>query len=70
MTKEGFSANIVLTKQQGATMTDKNLINLIKHQGERIAGLEKDKLDLFTGYTVLIKQIQEQKEEIAQLKGE
>ena len=70
MTKDGFSANIVLTKQQGATMTDKNLINLIKHQGERIAGLEKDKLDLFTGYTVLIKTIQEQKEEIAQLKGE
>ena len=51
-------------------MEDKNLINLIKHQGERIAGLEKDKLDLFTGYTVLIKKIQEQKEEIAQLKGE
>ena len=51
-------------------MKDKNLINLIKHQGERIAGLEKDKLDLFTGYTVLIKTIQEQKEEIAQLKGE
>ena len=50
-------------------MEDKNLINLIKHQGERIAGLEKDKLDLFTGYTVLIKTIQEQKEEIAQLKG-
>ena len=70
MTKEGFCANIVLTKHRGATMEDKNLINLIKHQGERIAGLEKDKLDLFTGYTVLIKKIQEQKEEIAQLKGE
>ena len=70
MTKDGFSANIVLTKQQGATMTDKNLINLIKHQQEKIDGLEKDKLDLFTGYTVLIKTIQEQKEEIAQLKGE
>ena len=70
MTKEGLCANIVLTKHRGATMEDKNLINLIKHQGERIAGLEKDKLDLFTGYTVLIKKIQEQKEEIAQLKGE
>ena len=70
MTKEGFSANIVLTKHRGATMEDKNLINLITHQQEKIDGLEKDKLDLFTGYTVLIKTIQEQKEEIAQLKGE
>ena len=51
-------------------MEDKNLINLITHQQEKIDGLEKDKLDLFTGYTVLIKTIQEQKEEIAQLKGE
>ena len=67
MTKEGFSANIVLTKHRGATMEDKNLINLITHQQEKIDGLEKDKLDLFTGYTVLIKTIQEQKEEIAQL---
>lgn len=70
LTKEGFSANIVLTKHRGATMEDKNLINLITHQQEKIDGLEKDKLDLFTGYTVLIKTIQEQKEEIAQLKGE
>ena len=69
MTKEGFSANIVLTKHRGATMEDKNLINL-RCLIKRIAGLEKDKLDLFTGYTVLIKTIQEQKEEIAQLKGE
>ena len=37
---------------------------------KKINNLEKDKLDLFTGYTVLIKTIQEQKEEIAQLKGE
>jgi len=37
---------------------------------KRMNNLEQDKLDLFTGYTVLIKQIQEQKEEIAQLKGE
>ena len=50
-------------------MEDKNLINL-RCLIKRIAGLEKDKLDLFTGYTVLIKTIQEQKEEIAQLKGE
>ena len=69
MTKEGFSVNIVLTKHRGATMEDKNLINLIKHQDEKIAKLAKDNLDLFTGYTVLIKKIQEQKEEIAQLKG-
>ena len=51
-------------------MEDKNLIKLIKDQQEKIDSLEKDKLDLFTGYTVLIKKIQEQKEEIAQLKGE
>ena len=70
LTKEGFCVNIVLTKHRGATMEDKNLINLITHQQEKIDGLEKDKLDLFTGYTVLIKTIQEQKEEIAQLKGE
>ena len=50
-------------------MEDKYLINLIKHQDEKIAKLAKDNLDLFTGYTVLIKKIQEQKEEIAQLKG-
>ena len=36
-------------------MEDKNLINLIKHQDEKIAKLAKDNLDLFTGYTVLIK---------------
>ena len=70
MTKEGFCANIILRKQRGKKMEDKNLINLIKHQDEKIAKLAKDNLDLFTGYTVLIKKIQEQKEEIAQLKGE
>ena len=54
-----------------------NLHNIIDTQQEKIDrfekrmnNLEQDKLDLFTGYTVLIKQIQEQKEEIAQLKGE
>ena len=50
-------------------MEDKQLITLINVQQETINALEQDKLDLFTGYTVLIKQIQEQKEEIAQLKG-
>ncbi len=54
-----------------------NLHNIIDTQEDKIYklekkidSLEKDKLDLFTGYTVLIKKIQEQKEEIAQLKGE
>ena len=77
LTKEGFSANIVLTKHRGAKMKVlvrkvdyHNLHNIIDTQQEKIDGLEKDKLDLFTGYTVLIKTIQEQKEEIAQLKGE
>jgi hypothetical protein len=42
LTKEGFSANIVLTKQQGATMTDKNLINLIKYLQEKVDSLEKE----------------------------
>ena len=54
-----------------------NLHNIIDTQEDKIYklekkidSLEKDKLDLFTGYTVLLKTIQEQKEEIAQLKGE
>ena len=77
MTKEGLSDNIVLTKHRGATMDYHNLHNIIDTQEDKIYklekkidSLEKDKLDLFTGYTVLLKTIQELKEEIAQLKGE
>ena len=33
---------MVLTKQQGATMTDKNLINLIKYLQEKVDSLEKE----------------------------
>ena len=51
-------------------MQDKQLITLINVQQETIMKLELDKIDLFTGYTVLMKTIQEQKKEIAQLKGE
>lgn len=47
-----------------------SVLEIMKKMQKKIDSLEKDKLDLFTGYTVLIKQIQEQKEEIAQLKGE
>tara|TARA_R110001599_G_scaffold645_6_gene3018 strand:+ start:916 stop:1068 length:153 start_codon:yes stop_codon:yes gene_type:complete len=38
---DGFSANIVLTKQQGATMEDKNLTNLIEFLQEKIDSLEE-----------------------------
>jgi hypothetical protein len=68
---------MVLRKHRGATMDYHNLHNIIDTQEDKIYklkkkidSLEKDKLDLFTGYTVLLKTIQEQKEEIAQLKGE
>ena len=81
LTKEGFCVNIVLTKHRGEKMNHYNLNHdlhsVIDSQQDKIYKLEKkidsleqDKLDLFTGYTVLIKTIQEQKEEIAQLKGE
>jgi len=51
-------------------MEYKQLITLINVQQETIMKLELDKIDLFKGYTILMKTIQEQKEEIAQLKGE
>ena len=35
-------------------MEDKNLINLIKHQQEKINSLEKDRDDLLKGYKVLL----------------
>ena len=56
---------------QGAKMEDKNLINLIKYQQEKIDRLEEAiNTLLYKGVKVLLATIQEQKEEIAQLKGE
>ena len=56
---------------QGAKMEDKNLINLIKHQQEKIDRLEEAiNTLLYKGVKVLLATIQEQKEEISKLKGE
>ena len=56
---------------RGAKMEDKNLINLIKYQQEKIDRLEEAiNTLLYKGVKVLLATIQEQKEEIAQLKGE
>jgi|TARA_R100001530_G_scaffold121659_1_gene89158 hypothetical protein len=52
-------------------MEDKNLINLIKHQQEKIDRLEEAiNTLLYKGVKVLLATIQEQKEEISKLKGE
>ena len=48
-------------------MEDKNLINLIKHQQEKIDGLEKDRDDLLKGYQVLLSHITSQDDKIMAL---
>ncbi len=48
-------------------MEDKNLINLIKHQQEKIDGLEKDRDDLLKGYQVLLSYITSQDDKIMAL---
>ena len=51
-------------------MEDKNLINLIKHQQEKIDNLEQDKKDLFTGCMALMRVIKLLQDEITTLEGE
>tara|TARA_R110002020_G_scaffold188875_2_gene387702 strand:+ start:143 stop:331 length:189 start_codon:yes stop_codon:yes gene_type:complete len=48
-------------------MEDKNLINLIKYQQERIDQLEKDRDDLLTGHRVLLTYINTQDDKIMAL---
>ena len=48
-------------------MEDKNLINLIKHQQEKINSLEKDRDDLLKGYQVLLSYIKSQDDKIMAL---
>ena len=48
-------------------MEDKNLINLIKNQQEKIDQLEKDRDDLLKGYQVLLSHITSQDNEIMAL---
>ena len=48
-------------------MEDKNLINLIKHQQEKINSLEKDRDDLLKGYQVLLSYITSQDDKIMAL---
>ena len=74
MTKEGFSANIVLTKQRGATMDYHNLHNIIDTQEDKIYklekkidSLEKDRDNLLKGYQVLLSYITSQDDKIMAL---
>ena len=48
-------------------MEDKNLINLIKYQQEKINSLEKDRDDLLKGYQVLLSYITGQDDKIMAL---
>ena len=51
-------------------MEDKNLINLIKHQQERIDQLEKDQEELLTAYDHLLRFLKSKNEQIRTLRGE
>ena len=51
-------------------MEDKNLINLIKHQQERIDQLEKDQAELLSALDHLFRFLKSKKEPIRTLRGE
>ncbi len=51
-------------------MEDKNLINLIKHQQERIDQLEKEQEELLTAYDHLLRFLKSKNEQIRTLRGE
>ena len=51
-------------------MEDKNLINLIKHQQERIDQLEKDQEDLLTAYVHLLRFLKSKHEQLRTPRGE